>query len=172
MCEQIAWSYLLSEHFQYFCFAKNNVLREISLSTQNLQLKLKVPHWFLYRKQTFSWSITKFIGKYVHVSERNPCNIGKNKCNEAKGSRSLPTSSFSFSHCRPEQPKIQTAVLGHSLVRSLVCSHRSLVCSLRTARFASALRCAYSFARSLTSLTPSLVGQWIFDVSKLPGFVP
>ena len=55
-----------------------------------------------------------------------------------------------------EQPKIQTAVLGHSLVRSLVRSHRSLVRLLRTAR---ALRCAHSFARSLTSLTPSLVGK-------------
>ena len=32
---------------------------------------------------------------------------------------------------------------------------------LRTARFALALRCAHSFACSLTSLTPSLVGQWL-----------
>ena len=38
-------------------------------------------------------------------------------------------------------------------------SHRSLVRLLRTARFARALRCAHSFARSLTSLTPSLVGK-------------
>ena len=38
-------------------------------------------------------------------------------------------------------------------------SHRSLVRMLRTARFARALRCAHSFARSLTSLTPSLVGK-------------
>ena len=49
--------------------------------------------------------------------------------------------------------------LGHSLVRSLVRSHRSLVRLLRTARFARALRCAHSFARSLPSLTPSLVGK-------------
>ena len=33
-------------------------------------------------------------------------------------------------------------------------------------------RTAHSFARLLTSLTPSLVGKWIFDVSKWPGFVP
>ena len=39
-------------------------------------------------------------------------------------------------HYGPEQPRIQTEVLGHSLVRSLVRSHRSL-----------------------TSLTPSLVGK-------------
>ena len=30
-------------------------------------------------------------------------------------------------HCGPEQPKIQAEVLGHSLVRSLVRSHRSIV---------------------------------------------
>ena len=59
------------------------------------------------------------------------------------------------------QPRIQTEVLGHSLVRSLVRSHRSLVRLLRTARFARALRCAHLFARSLTSLTSSLVGQWM-----------
>ena len=40
-------------------------------------------------------------------------------------------------------------VLGHSLVRSLVRSHRSLIRLLRTARFARALRCAHSFARAL-----------------------
>ena len=64
-------------------------------------------------------------------------------------------------HYGRKQPRIQTVVLGHSLVRSLVPSHRSLVRLLRTARFARALRCAHSFARSLTSLTPSLVGKWL-----------
>ena len=39
---------------------------------------------------------------------------------------------------------------GHSLVRSLVRSHCSLICLLRTARFAPALRCARSLARLLT----------------------
>ena len=57
-------------------------------------------------------------------------------------------------------------VLGHSLVHLLVCSHRSLVRLLRTSRFGCALCCAYSLACSLTSLTPSLVGQrligWLF----------
>ena len=62
-------------------------------------------------------------------------------------------------HYGPEHARIQTEVLGHSLVRSLVRSHRSIVRLLRTARFARALRCAHSFARSLTSLTPSLVGK-------------
>ena len=59
-------------------------------------------------------------------------------------------------HYGLEQPKIQTAVPGHSLVRSLVRSHRSLVRLLRTACFPCALHCAYSFACSLTS---SLVGK-------------
>ena len=63
------------------------------------------------------------------------------------------------SHCGPEQPKTQTEVLGHTLVRLLVRSHRSLVRLLRTTCFAHALCCAHSFARSLTLLTPSLVGE-------------
>ena len=59
-------------------------------------------------------------------------------------------------------------VLGHSLLRSVVRLHRSLIRLLRTARFARALRCAHSFARSLTlslarslahSLTPELMGK-------------
>ena len=41
-------------------------------------------------------------------------------------------------------------VIGHSILRSLVRSHRSLSRLLRTARFARALRCAHSFAHSLT----------------------
>ena len=48
-------------------------------------------------------------------------------------------------------------VRGHSLLRSLVRSHRSLIRLLRTARFARALRCAHSFARSLTR---SLRSSW------------
>ena len=55
----------------------------------------------------------------------------------------------------------ETRVLGHSFVRLLVCSHRSLIRLLRTAHFARALRCAHSFAHLLTSLVPSLVGQWM-----------
>ena len=46
-------------------------------------------------------------------------------------------------HYGLEQPKIQTVVLGHLLVRLLIRPHRSLVCLLRTARFARALRCAH-----------------------------
>ena len=48
-------------------------------------------------------------------------------------------------------------VLGHSLLRSLLHSHRSPICLLRTARFARALRFAHSFARSLTH---SLRSSW------------
>ena len=52
-------------------------------------------------------------------------------------------------HYGPKQPRIQTEVLGHSLVRSLIRSHRSLVCLLRTARFARAHRYTHSLAHSL-----------------------
>ena len=58
-------------------------------------------------------------------------------------------------HCGPDQTRIQTAVLGHSLVCSFVCSNRSLIHLLCPARFARALRCAHSFARSLRSLLRS-----------------
>ena len=54
---------------------------------------------------------------------------------------------------------VSTGPLARPFARSLVCSHRSFVRLLRTARFARPLRCAHSFARSLTSLTPSLVGK-------------
>ena len=60
------------------------------------------------------------------------------------------------SHYGPHQPRIQTEVLGHSLVRSLFRSHHSLVRLLRTTRFIHALRCAHSFIRLLILLTPSL----------------
>ena len=40
-------------------------------------------------------------------------------------------------------------VMGHSLLRLLVHSRRSLIRLLRTARFARALRCFHTFARSL-----------------------
>ena len=85
-----------------------------------------------------------------------------------------------YVHSGPEQPRIQTAKLGHSLVRLLVRSHCLLVRLLRTARFARALRCAYSLARSLAHFVHSLahgkVNDWmgilsvffsIFDHSDL-----
>ena len=53
-------------------------------------------------------------------------------------------------HYGSEQPRIGMWVLGHLLVCSLVCSHCSLICLLRPARFAYALRCAHLFARSFT----------------------
>ena len=56
-------------------------------------------------------------------------------------------------HYGLDQPRIHTEVLGHSLVRSLVCLHYSLIRLLCTTCFARALHC------TLTSLTPSLVGQ-------------
>ena len=57
-------------------------------------------------------------------------------------------------HYGRKQPRIQTALLGHSLVHSLVGSHPLLVHLLCPTRFARALY-------SLTSLTPSLVAQWM-----------
>ena len=60
---------------------------------------------------------------------------------------------------RKNQIKSARWVLCNSFIRSLVRSHRSLIRLLHTARFARALRCAHSFARSLThSLTSELMG--------------
>ena len=57
--------------------------------------------------------------------------------------------------------KSTLSALGHSLLHSLVRSRHSLICSLREARFALALRCALSFARSLAHpLTPELMRKW------------
>ena len=53
-------------------------------------------------------------------------------------------------------------LLGHSLLRSLVLSHRSLIRLLRTARRARALRCAHKFARSLTHF--GLMGKWFLSL--------
>ena len=50
-------------------------------------------------------------------------------------------------HCGSEQPRVQTEVLGHLLVLSLVCSLRLLVCLLCTACFARVLFCAHSLAQ-------------------------
>ena len=54
-------------------------------------------------------------------------------------------------------------VLGHSLVRLLVRSHRSLIHLLRTARFAHALRCAHSFARSLAHFLTNASTSYSFN---------
>ena len=51
--------------------------------------------------------------------------------------------------------KSTRSVLGHSLVRSLIPSHPTLIRSLRTVCFACALRCAHSFVRSLNHILPS-----------------
>ena len=76
---------------------------------------------------------------------------------------SISTRNHLIIHCGPEQPRIQTEVLGHLLVHSLDCSHCSLIRLLLTTYFARALHCARSFARSLTSFTLKKklpVGQW------------
>ena len=62
-------------------------------------------------------------------------------------------------HCGPEQPRIQTEVLCHSLVRSPVRSHCSHICLLCLAQFTRGLHCAYLFTCPLFSLTSSLDGQ-------------
>ena len=61
--------------------------------------------------------------------------------------------------------KALNSEMRHSLHRSLFRSRRSLVRLLRTARFARALRSAYSFARSLTySLLNSRDGGIFFSI--------
>ena len=45
-------------------------------------------------------------------------------------------------------------------VRSLIRSHRSLICLLRTARFVRLLRCVYLFARSLTHSRARGESEW------------
>ena len=46
--------------------------------------------------------------------------------------------------------KLMRRLLGHSLIHSLICSHRWLICLNCTARFTRALHCAHLLAHSLT----------------------
>ena len=57
----------------------------------------------------------------------------------------------------PTQLRIQTEVLSHLLLRLLVCSNRSLICLLHSARVTCTLRCAHSCG---CSLNPSLPSSW------------
>ena len=61
-----------------------------------------------------------------------------------------------------------------SFVRSLVCSHRSLILLLRTACFAHALRCAHLFTRSLNHSRERGFYPWFHSVepSKHTPFFP
>ena len=68
-------------------------------------------------------------------------------------------------HYGPEQPRIQTEVLGLSLICSLVRSHRSLVCLFRTVH--TLLR---TLARSLTLLLPSSWESELLDHYFFCGF--
>ena len=65
-----------------------------------------------------------------------------------------------LSHSDSEPLEIGILVLGHLPIRSPIHSHRSLVCLLRTARFAQALRTTHSFAHVLTHL---LLSSWDSD---------
>ena len=57
---------------------------------------------------------------------------------------------FPSRHYGSEQRGIETKVLGHSLVPSLICLHRSLICLLCPACFVCTLPCVHSYACSLT----------------------
>ena len=62
-------------------------------------------------------------------------------------------------------------ILDHSLIRSLVHSHRTFIHFLRTARFAPALRCAHSFICSLAhSLAPELMEKRFLSMNKMRRF--
>ena len=63
-------------------------------------------------------------------------------------------------HCGPDQPRIQTEVLGLLLVRLLVRLHCSLICLFRTTCFARVLCCAHSLARPLCSLPHLWNSEW------------
>ena len=59
-------------------------------------------------------------------------------------------------HYGSEQPRIKTNVLDHSPVRTVVCSHCSLICLLRTACFTCELCCAHLCTPLLTHSLSSL----------------
>ena len=61
--------------------------------------------------------------------------------------------------------KLTRRALGHSLLRSLVGSHRSLICLLRTARFARASRRAHSLARLVNRLRTQGKGVYVYELN-------
>ena len=61
-------------------------------------------------------------------------------------------------------------VLGHSLVRSLDRSHRSLVCSLRTTLLARSAALTRSLARSLRSLPRSWERGFLYEMNASPAY--
>ena len=63
-------------------------------------------------------------------------------------------------HCGPDQPRIQTEILGHSLVHSLVRLHCSLVCLLRTTPHYASLARSAALTRSLARSLCSLPYSW------------
>ena len=56
---------------------------------------------------------------------------------------------------KAENRDVNTGPFAQPFASLLARSHRSLICLLRTARFARALRCAHSFPGSLTHSLPS-----------------
>ena len=58
-------------------------------------------------------------------------------------------------HSEPERARIQTEVLGHSLVRSFACTANSLTCSAQLALLARSAALTRTLARSLRSLPRS-----------------
>ena len=105
-------------------------------SIVNLSLKMKV-----FLQLEIKWKNGLRVGGHLLPTMEVESGVGN-------GERTVE----SPKHCGPEQPTIQTKVLGHSLVCSLVRSHPSLVCLLCTTCFARAL-CL--LARSLCSLPRS-----------------
>ena len=115
----------------------------------------------------------KSIGNYVNMQLRQYANMsldldicGKRMQLMAMGLIMMSIHGWIWPlHYGQKQPRIQTVVLGHSLVHSLVCNIRSLApdCSLYSRPPLRSLvpSLAHSFARSLTLLTPLLMGQWM-----------
>ena len=120
----------------------------------------KLKNWtehFFFSKITVKCVSTRVKGRHIALSSLSFARIWTRNSLDAACSQKRDEIVGRFLkiwwHCGPEQPRIQTEVLGHSLVHSLVRWHRSLVRFLRTARFARAFRCA----RSLAHFAPSQV---------------
>ena len=92
------------------------------------------------KRARFSWARGLFL-LLIHVARGDPLGIHGYTASFFCFCLSLNriTPGKQGEHCGPELPKVKTEVLGHSLVRTLVCSHRSFVCLLA--------HIAYSLAR-------------------------
>ena len=110
-----------------------------------IQNSLNNEYWTKIFHCPTSWGASEWVNEWV---------VRANERENARVAHYIPISRFPSSESRCTMGrmtmKLMRRLLGHSLIHSLICSHRWLICLNRTARFTRALHCAHLLAHSLT----------------------